>query len=72
MDFRIGRLDLLPGSYDFSVAVSDETSMHVYDQHHRGLRFDVQPGTPREAFGGLVTLHGAWSITSDTDGPLTS
>jgi ABC-2 type transport system ATP-binding protein len=67
VDMHVERLDLLPGSYDLSAAVSDETSMHVYDQRHRALRFDVQPGSPRESLGGIVTLHGRWEITSEPD-----
>jgi ABC-type polysaccharide/polyol phosphate transport system ATPase subunit len=67
VDMHVERLDLLPGSYDLSAAVSDETSMHVYDQRHRAVRFDVQPGTPREPFGGILTLRGRWEITDEPD-----
>jgi len=66
VDMHIDCLSLLPGSFDLSAAVSDETSMHVYDQRHRAVRFDVQPGTPREPLGGLVTLHGRWDITHES------
>ena len=36
----------------------DETSLHVYDSRHRALRFDVEPGDPRESFGGVLVAAG--------------
>ena len=53
-------MPLLPGTYDLSEAVTDEAGLHVYDHRHRLLRFDVEAGTPRESFGGIVTLGGRW------------
>jgi ABC-type polysaccharide/polyol phosphate transport system ATPase subunit len=60
VDLVVDRLPLLPGTYDLSATVGDDASLHVYDARHRALRFDVEPGTPRESFGGIVTMSGRW------------
>ena len=59
-----------PGTYDLSATVADETSLHVYDSRHRALRFDVEPGDPRESFGGVLTLQGRWQHELDVSSPL--
>ena len=37
---------------------------------HRALRFDVEPGDPRESFGGVLTLQGRWQHELDVSSPL--
>jgi ABC-type polysaccharide/polyol phosphate transport system ATPase subunit len=59
VDLRVDQLMLLPGTYDVGATVSDFTVSHAYDQRHRVVRFDVEPGDPREQFG-LVSLGGVW------------
>ena len=54
---------LLPGTYDLSVSAVDYAILHVYDFRQRALRFDVDPGTPHETFGGLVSLDGRWTLS---------
>jgi len=61
-DLALGPLRLLPGTYDLSVTVRDYSMAQVFDSHDRCLRFDVDPGTPHESFGGIVTLGGRWSV----------
>jgi ABC-2 type transport system ATP-binding protein len=61
VDLVIPALSLLPGTYDVSAGVTDRSSLHVYDQHHREVRLDVAPGHPNESLGGVVTLNGRWS-----------
>ena len=62
VDLVVEHLPLLPGTYDVSGTISDDTSLHVYDTRHRAVRFDVEPGSPRESFGGLVSLRGEWGL----------
>lgn len=62
VDLVVGHLPLLPGTYDLSGTISDDTNLHVYDARHRAVRFDVEPGMPRESFGGLVSLRGEWGL----------
>ena len=67
VDLVVPHLTLLPGTYDLSGAITDEAGLHVYDNRHRALRFDVEAGSPRERAGGLVTLGGAWEATASAD-----
>jgi hypothetical protein len=56
---------LLPGLFDVSAAITDRTLLHHFDNRHRVIRFEVDPGTPHETFGGVVSLNGDWRITVD-------
>jgi len=62
VDLTIDPLMLLPGAYDVSVACTDPTISHPYDQRHRAFRFDVKPGMPHETFGGIISLGGRWAV----------
>jgi ABC-2 type transport system ATP-binding protein len=62
VDIVFERLMLLPGTYDVSVVLSDQALLHEFDRRARILRFDVDPGTPHETFGGVVSLGGRWEI----------
>ncbi len=66
VDLVVDRLPLLPGTYDLSGTIGDAASLHVYDARHRAMRFDVEPGIPRESFGGLVSLQGRWEHHEET------
>ena len=70
VDLVVDRLPLLPGTYDLSATVADESSLHVFDSRHRALRFDVEPGDPHESFGGVLTLQGRWQHELDVSSPL--
>ena len=61
IDLRIDRLLLVPGTYDLSAALYDHTVQHPYDVRRHILRFQVEPGTPRESFG-VVSLGGHWEL----------
>src|SRR5262249_16943372 len=61
VDLHVDPLLLLPGAYDLSVACTDSTISHPYDQRHRAFRFDVRPGVPHETYGGIISLGGRWS-----------
>jgi len=59
VDFRTGRLPILPGTYDVTVALMDHSNLRVFDHRNKAFRFDIEPGFPREAEG-IVVLHGSW------------
>jgi len=65
VDLEVGRLMLLPGTYDISASLVDHAALHFFDYHQRAYRFDVGPGTPHETFGGVVSLGGTWAIRSE-------
>ncbi|MFM7535919.1 MAG: ABC transporter ATP-binding protein [Acidimicrobiales bacterium] len=58
---RIDRLPLLPGTYDLTVSIRDESLHHTYDHRQQVLRFDVLTGAVRES-AGLVTFHPRWTV----------
>ena len=62
VDFRVASLMLLPGTFDLSVAVYDYTRQQPIDHRQRLMRFDVTPGTPREAVG-FLSLGGTWGYS---------
>ena len=69
VDITVDRLLLLPGTYDLTVAFTDYSALHPYDYRHRVIRFDVEPGDPRESYGGVVSLGGRWSVHASDAAP---
>ena len=65
VDLVVPALPLLPGTYDLSASITDAAAAHVYDSRRRTLRFDVEAGTPRESFGGVLSLRGEWEHRAD-------
>jgi ABC-type polysaccharide/polyol phosphate transport system ATPase subunit len=61
VDLHIERLLLVPGTYDVSASIHDWAGLHPYDVRRHVLRFQVEPGEPRETFG-VVSLGGQWRI----------
>jgi ABC-2 type transport system ATP-binding protein len=64
VEVHVPRLMLLPGSYDIATGVADDAVLHTYDHWRKALRFDVRPGHPHEAIGGVVSLDPQWSLSS--------
>ena len=64
VDLCIDRFLIVPGTYDLSAALYDHTVQHPYDVRRHILRFDVEPGEPRETVG-IVSLGGRWEIHAD-------
>jgi ABC-type polysaccharide/polyol phosphate transport system ATPase subunit len=60
IDMRWDRLRLLPGTYDLSVSLRDQTLMHIFDFRPHLLRFDVDRGPIKEGTG-VVSLDPVWS-----------
>jgi ABC-type polysaccharide/polyol phosphate transport system ATPase subunit len=61
IDYRIERMPLLPGTYDFSALLYNYTITRPYDARIRAFRFDVDHGEPREEHG-FITLGGSWNL----------
>jgi ABC-2 type transport system ATP-binding protein/lipopolysaccharide transport system ATP-binding protein len=59
VDFTVPSLPLVPGTYSVTVAITDHSTTHVYDQRDKAFDLHVQPG---EGFqpSGYVTLDGTW------------
>jgi hypothetical protein len=63
VEWHVGRIMLLPGTYDLTASAVDYAILQTFDFRQRALRFDVDPGIPHETFGGLVSLDGRWTVT---------
>jgi hypothetical protein len=63
-EFRVAalipRVDLLAGTYDLSITLTDSAELHEYDHLEKVLRFDVDQSSSLEE--GLVSLGLEWSI----------
>lgn len=44
IDIEIAELPLLAGTYDLTIALTDESEVHSFDHWEKGLRFDVSQG----------------------------
>jgi ABC-2 type transport system ATP-binding protein len=61
LDLTIPNLPLLAGTYDLSIAISDESEVHQYDHWERAHRFTVIQG--RNLDQGLVNIPAVFSLT---------
>ncbi len=66
VDVTVERLMLLPGTYDLTTSVYDHAIVHPYDFRQKVVRFQVDPGTPHESFGGVMSLDGQWRTGPET------
>lgn len=66
VDVTFNRLMLLPGTFDVSVSIYDESILHCYDFRHLGFRFDVMRGLPNEQHG-AVSLDPRWYVDALED-----
>ena len=63
-DYVIDRLPLLPGTYDISAAIQDNTYATTYDWWQNGCRFEVDPGVVHETEG-VLSFLGTWEHVVD-------
>ena len=61
VDFSTRALPVLPGTYDVTVALMDFSNLRVFDHWNHALRFDIQPGLPKECEG-VIAMAGVWTI----------
>lgn len=64
IDYIIEALNLLPGSYELSVAVYDSQAIQAYDHQHRLYRFQILPGEVTETYGAFY-LPSRWQHATD-------
>lgn len=60
IDYCIHTLDLLPGAYELSAVVYDQSTQHAYDHQHRTFPFWVNPRPDLKERYGSVFLHSHW------------
>jgi len=60
VELTVDAMMLLPGTYDISASLYDYAIVHPFDFRQRAVRFDVDPGSPHETFGGVMSLNGRW------------
>ena len=65
VDYQIGSLPLLPGSYLVSAAIYDHDGDHAYDHIHQGLTFRVIEGGVREEYGSFY-IPATWKWTPES------
>ena len=61
IDLVIDQLPLLGGTYDLTIALSDESEVYSFDHWEKGLRFDVNQGQNFDE--GFVTIPGHFLIS---------
>jgi ABC-type polysaccharide/polyol phosphate transport system ATPase subunit len=62
VDVNFSSFPLLAGTYDMTIALSDESEVHSFDHWEKGLRFDVSQGTTFDE--GLVSFPVEFSYHS--------
>ena len=65
VDFSCDALPFLPLTYDVTVALMDYSNLRVFDHWNHALRFDIQPGLPKECEG-VIAIAGTWTIGDQT------
>ncbi len=63
IDFAVESLQLTPGEYELTVAISDEYQQHNFDRREREWHLPVRHGG-QLAPEGLMDLRGSWSLTA--------
>jgi hypothetical protein len=61
VEVTFDEIRLLPGTYDVTASLTDDTSLHAYDVRASVLRFDVERGVYQEG-AGVVSLGGRWKV----------
>lgn len=64
VDLEVPELVLLPGAFDLSASIVDQSLTQFYDNWQYCCPFQVEAGPIRDS-GGLVTLGGAWQVRAD-------
>ena len=69
VEYRVECLNLLPGAYEFSVAVYDHEAQHPFDHQHRTHVFWVDQGHDVPERWGIVYLPSTWTLRVGQDLP---
>jgi hypothetical protein len=65
IDLAIPQMPLLEGTYELTVALTDNSELHTYDHWEKRIRFDVHQHDTFDE--GLVTVASTWSISTKSD-----
>ena len=57
-------INVTPGDYEITVAVSDEFIQHNYDRHEREYHLRVRSGTDSQTPEGVIDMRGQWATAS--------
>lgn len=61
VDIEIPSLPILEGTYELTVAISDQSEVHAYDNWEKRVRFDVHQ---HDIFDeGIVTVESNWNVS---------
>lgn len=60
VDLVVPRLALLEGTFDLTVALTDNTEIHAFDHWEKKIRFDVHQSNTYDE--GLINLDGNWLV----------
>jgi hypothetical protein len=61
VDIEIPSLPILEGTYEITVAISDQSEVHAYDHWEKRIRFDVHQ---HDIFDeGIVTVTSNWNVS---------
>jgi ABC-2 type transport system ATP-binding protein len=60
LNLELNNLPLLNGTYDLSVAITDQAGIHEFDHWEKRVRFDVHQGDIYNS--GLVNISSSWTI----------
>jgi ABC-2 type transport system ATP-binding protein len=60
IEVEVPTLQLLPGVYEASVSLWDQSALHEFHHRQRALRFDVLTGTPQQRSAGVLALPSTW------------
>lgn len=60
LNLELATLPLLNGTYDLSVAITDQAGVHEFDHWEKRVRFDVHQGDVYDS--GLIDISSSWTI----------
>ena len=59
---ELASLPLLNGTYDLTIAITDQSGVHEFDHWEKRVRFDVNQGDIYDI--GLIDISSSWTINS--------
>ncbi len=65
IDVEIPSLQLLPGAYEASMSLWDQSVLHEFHHRDRALHFNVLTGTPVQRSAGVLALPSTWRAVDD-------
>jgi hypothetical protein len=60
LSLELKSLPLLNGTYDLTIAITDQSGVHEFDHWEKRIRFDVNQGDIYDI--GLIDISSSWTI----------